>query len=622
MLQIVPLPAGLVDTLSPHTWTLKAQFSPEAPVYTSLSLDPYATWRSCLRIMCWTLAALIVRHNAVDLKGRLVVVGGMVAGGLFQAGYGLFEFISGRQHIFGYQKKYFTDVATGTFISRNNYAGYLEMTIPFALALAVLCLGRAATRHEIILRRRRAWASGRGTFRALLCLMGAFLMMTALLMSRSRMGIISIAFALVGGALTLGLHGRSRRFAIAAVGVAGLAALFASQIDILPVVRRFQSLQHEFGSGYGRLKVWTDAIGAVQAYPLLGSGLGTWELAFSPFRTDQAPLKVDFAHNDYLEFAAEAGLVGVSILGIGALLALRRQGRQPSSDGRDDEVALAAGIGLLALALHSFTDFHLSIPADALAAAVLAGLFLRRAGPASAPTNRLVQAPLRGGLLAGAIATGLVLMGLAAATPAIAQIQVVKAGLPSVDAASEEPGLASKGINRTLEEDPCPGCRLEPFNATRYFEAAGHARRRLLSDVEAILRTQSQGELPDIRSRQYLAGRLDEALAIVNAGLTLSPASGRGHLEAGLLHVGRFTLTGLPPEASEDFGQAMAAFTRAMALQPWRAATHRKIARVMAPFWEASGTEQRAFIEKTVLRARNTSPSVPDIKEMAMRMGL
>src|SRR5688572_27297955 len=106
LLQIVPLPAGLVETLSPHIWTLKAQFSPEAPVYTSLSLDPYATWRSCLRIMCWTLAALIVRHNAVDLKGRLVVAGGIVAGGLFQAGYGLFEFISGRQHIFGYQKKY------------------------------------------------------------------------------------------------------------------------------------------------------------------------------------------------------------------------------------------------------------------------------------------------------------------------------------------------------------------------------------------------------------------------------------------------------------------------------------------------------------------------------------
>src|SRR5262245_40940680 len=146
LLQMAPLPLVLVDFLSPHAAWLKATFAPHAPAYTSLSLDPYATWRSCLRVVCWTLAALMARHRAIDLKGRLVVAGGLVAGGLFQAAYGLFEFISGRQHIFAYEKKYFTDVATGTFISRNNYAGYLEMAIPIALGLAMIALGQRSPR--------------------------------------------------------------------------------------------------------------------------------------------------------------------------------------------------------------------------------------------------------------------------------------------------------------------------------------------------------------------------------------------------------------------------------------------------------------------------------------------
>ena len=137
LLQLTPLPFALVEALSPATAALKRAYSPETPAWTALSLHPYATWMSCLRLSCLALTAALVRHNSVSRRTRLTIAGGLAAGGLFQAGYGLFEFISGRQHIFSYAKTAYADVATGTFINRNSYAGFLEMTIPMALALAV-----------------------------------------------------------------------------------------------------------------------------------------------------------------------------------------------------------------------------------------------------------------------------------------------------------------------------------------------------------------------------------------------------------------------------------------------------------------------------------------------------
>jgi len=612
--QMAPMPPTMLGTLSPAAAALRAAHAPDPSGWAPLSLYPYGTWRSCLHVACWTLAALMIRHCAVDLKGRLVVAGGLVSGALFQAGYGLYEFISGRQHIFGYQKQFFTDVATGTFISRNNYAGYLEMAIPVTLALAMLTLARSnagLSGSNVPLKRRLAAATGRQSFKALLILMGAFLMAMALLMSRSRMGIIATLVSLLAGGLAVGLKGRSRRFALASVAVALVAGLFATQIDILPVVNRFELLRGEFGTGYGRLAVWKEAVPMLAAYPLFGTGMGTWEMAFSPWRTDASQVRVDFAHNDYLEFAAEAGALGLLLFVAAVAWVVRRR-----AGLRHDEIALGAGVGLAALAMHSMTDFHLSIPADALAAAVLAGLFLRHEGP-----HRPARSRLRVG--SAAVACSLVLFSLllSAVSPAAAEIRSDSAAVmrrgPDPEDATHNSGVASL----SPDDDLCGNCRMEPFNAMRYIEAAARARERLLKDVEVIVKAQAAGDLQEPETRQYVARRIDAALALARRGLTLAPASGRGHLEAGLLEFGRFALTGLPPEASEDFERALSDFKSAVELQPWRAATHRRVTRLLSPLWDECGEDQRLFIAKATRRARQLDPSAADIKSAAARMG-
>ena len=95
-------------------------------------------------------------------------------------------------------------------------------------------------------------------------------------------------------------------------------------------------------------------------------------------------LRLSFAHNDYLEFVAENGIIGGGALilaGIGLvvwLAAMWRRRRGSFAKG----IGLGAMLGVTALLIHGFTDFNLQITANAvyfttlamLGAAVLAGM--------------------------------------------------------------------------------------------------------------------------------------------------------------------------------------------------------------------------------------------------------
>ena len=113
----------------------------------------------------------------------------------------------------------------------------------------------------------------------------------------------------------------------------------------------------------------------------------------------------------------------------------------------------------------------------------------------------------------------------------------------------------------------------------------------------------------------------DSALAIAQHGLTLSPASARGHLETGLLHFGRYALTVLPPYASSDFQQAIDAFSRSLNLEPWRSASHKKVARMLLPLWSQCSESQQHFIKRVARRAVEMDPDTPDLSDAITKLG-
>jgi O-antigen ligase len=323
-------------------------------------------------------------------KKRLVYA--LVSLGVFEALYGLIQYFTGWQQIFAYVKTYYLEEATGTYINRNHFAGLLEMILPFAVALALLSAGLLFKN-----------ASGEGrAFRRIFAraelpslafwLFLAILLFAALVLSRSRMGIIS---ALVSLAAILMLPGtastRARtRTAVAILFFLGILALIA-WIGSDPVMNRFEALGQEYSfSGQNRISIWRDSLKLIRHHPLVGTGLGTFSVVFPSVQTTFLTLFVDHAHCDYLEVVCELGLPG-AVLVFGSIfwvlaITIRRYGN--AEDRFEKAVSLGCIGSIVAILVHSLTDFNLYIPANTLVFTIILALAWSNAYPGTIPGMR------------------------------------------------------------------------------------------------------------------------------------------------------------------------------------------------------------------------------------------
>ncbi|GAA0691857.1 hypothetical protein GCM10009104_18540 [Marinobacterium maritimum] len=101
--------------------------------------------------------------------------------------------------------------------------------------------------------------------------------------------------------------------------------------------------------------------------PLVGFGAGSFGASFQPYAGEDIRGFFNNAHNDYLQFAVEYGLIGFTALGAFVLICLyhalkalwHRQSWYRSG------VGFGAAMGILGILIHSATDFNLQIPANA-----------------------------------------------------------------------------------------------------------------------------------------------------------------------------------------------------------------------------------------------------------------
>lgn len=114
-----------------------------------------------------------------------------------------------------------------------------------------------------------------------------------------------------------------------------------------------------------RLDLWHDAVALVRDRPLTGVGSGEF-VRRSP--TSRSDVDAAHAHHEYLELAAEEGVVAGLLLLAVFVLPLAGSWR-PAADVGTGVVAVA----LTMVGLHASIDYVLHFPAVALAAAALAG---------------------------------------------------------------------------------------------------------------------------------------------------------------------------------------------------------------------------------------------------------
>lgn len=278
---------------------------------------------------------------------------------------------------------------SGSFGIPNSLAGFLLLLIPPCLALTL---------------RRHASSVQRVLFGWLAAVLGFGLVLTI-----SRGGWIAFLLAMTLWPVF------SRRWSLRRrVGVAVLALLFVggggwALFKNSPKVReRFVSLMRDAGEKT-RPFMWHAAWMIFREQPWLGGGAGSYNVRFEKYRPAGEKGEPQWAHNDYLNTLSDYGVTGFGLF-FGAVGVIawrtRRRGSSTMGDRRerrlrgdwleDAGVQTGFGIGLLAFALQLVVDFHLKIPALALASATLASVVVGRAWPLGhTPTQAVVRESAR-----------------------------------------------------------------------------------------------------------------------------------------------------------------------------------------------------------------------------------
>jgi O-antigen ligase len=251
---------------------------------------------------------------------------------------------------------------SGTYASYDHFAGLLEMAFPLAV------MGAVGARDPV--------GGIRAALRAGAMLAVAACLLMGIILSQSRMGVVSTLAAAAGvlAALALSLPRRRRWMWLVPVAV---PLLILASLSTRELVLRFADLTatQEISKDM-RVQIWTDTLHVIAACRWTGCGLGAFERGMFQFKTAAPDNSVDYAHNDYLQMAAELGIPGALLLAALAVWVLRRTLTVVVAMRSSPNWPLACGLlgAFLAIGVHSLADFNLYVPANALAFAWLAGL--------------------------------------------------------------------------------------------------------------------------------------------------------------------------------------------------------------------------------------------------------
>ncbi|PYK30336.1 MAG: hypothetical protein DME57_07210 [Verrucomicrobia bacterium] len=261
--------------------------------------------------------------------------------------------------------------ASGFYVCPNHLAGALEVLGIFGMS--IVCWSRFPVWGKLLI----GYASG-------ICYVGV-------LLSGSRGGFASatvslIVFALLS-LLTLRRAGTRLLWTVGGIGVlvaillAGAALLFIKKNDYLA-----DRAHNALDTAPVRLDLWHAAIEEWKTSPLFGTGSGTYLYYGRMFRTERMQSDPINTHNDYLHLLAEYGVIGGALF-VFFLVAHLRNGWKNFQRLGPKRVAvshnflstsLALNLGALgavaAYVIHSFIDFNLHIPANALLLAFVFGI--------------------------------------------------------------------------------------------------------------------------------------------------------------------------------------------------------------------------------------------------------
>ena len=329
----------------------------------------YVARQEMIQVLMYAFLFFAIVNNLYRQEFSQVISFTLIFLAMGISGYAVYQYFTHSPLVWNYYEALYPGRGTGTFISPNNLAGFLEIILP--LAIAYILAGRITVVMRILLGysalviaaglvvtfSRGGWAAG-GL--AVLTLLGILISYR-----QHQVPAFLLLLLLIGGG------------GIFTAKYLSKTATYVQRVDETMSTGRVE-LQL-------RRDLWTAAAEMWRDNFWWGAGPAHYNYRYPAYRTERMQLQPDRAHNDYLNLLADWGttggiitLTGITLFGAG-LWQTRRHVRRVEKEfksGNSNRFAfyVGAATGLFALALHSAVDFNLHIPSNAILGVTLLAL--------------------------------------------------------------------------------------------------------------------------------------------------------------------------------------------------------------------------------------------------------
>ncbi|MGI8787915.1 MAG: O-antigen ligase family protein [Pyrinomonadaceae bacterium] len=362
----IPLAAliliGLIQMLPLRSQNISSDLL-AIPAAASLSLAPYATQLAVVQLIAYFIffaAALAFINSQIRLRKIVLTI---IIFSSLMAFYGILQRLANLEAIYGLRSPG-QAFPFASFVNQHHFAAFMEMTMGLTLGLL---FGKATKANKRIF-----------------LLIAVVIMGIALVFTSSRGGMLSllgvVGFVVVAnllqkptGEIDLTIeNGKNfrRSFAFIGGGLALILVLFGTVLLLGgdESLLRGIGLSNPEDISNGRTHFWQIAWRIFLDYPIIGAGLDAFAFAFTRYDSWNGVFRIEQAHNDYLQILAEAGVLGFACVASFIYLLFKRS---VSIIGKSsDAFRRGAGIGALAgcfgILIHSFFDFPLRTPSNAL----------------------------------------------------------------------------------------------------------------------------------------------------------------------------------------------------------------------------------------------------------------
>jgi O-antigen ligase len=326
----------------------------------------YVGRRELIRILVYAFLFFAILNNLHGQEETQIISYTLIFLALGISGYAIYQYLTGSQYVWHFYTGFTPGRASGTYISPNHLAGFLELLLP--LALTYTLVGRAKPVMKVFL----GYAG--------------LVMVAGMGVTVSRGGWISVGVALIVLFGVLALH-RNYRLPSLVLMVLMMAAcgFFVTKTQFFKERLKAGVADSKNVESVVRYELWRSAALMWRDHVWVGVGPGHYDYRFGAYRPESVQLRPDRAHNEYLNTLADWGIVGTALvaaalvaLGIGLCKSWRHV-RRSETEFRSNlsnkfAFVLGAALGLVALLVHSLVDYNMHIPANAILAISLMAL--------------------------------------------------------------------------------------------------------------------------------------------------------------------------------------------------------------------------------------------------------